>query len=401
MSDLEDSMVTYTVVSSPFEDLDNLFGPMYEEYYATSSQEVSDNFAANTLDNENTSSSSSIIVEDNEAPQIVSSEEEQVATEQNSLFKRLDVLELVECPIGRNIIMVKWIWKSKTDAKNTVIRNKSRLVAKGYSQEEGIDFEKSFAQVLRLEAVRIFVAYAAHKNSPIYQMDIKTAFLNGLLKEEVFVRQLDSFVDPDFSNHIYRLKKALYGLKQAPRACYALTTILDVPAMYLQQFWKTINKFPVETYENPFVAPVNMETIKTFKNRVGYQEDYHSIKDDIPLVSVYTTRDVRVRGMLILDAFLTEEIHAANDFKEYETMFMHVDVPMNQLQPVFSTQGMHRSTPRADRIPTLTTSPQGKKRKQSAEESSSPQKSLRITIRQQKIVKGNKDDDDSEDIRTI
>ncbi|GKA15828.1 retrovirus-related pol polyprotein from transposon TNT 1-94 [Tanacetum coccineum] len=113
-------------------------------------------------------------------------------------FKCLDVWELVECPIGRNIIVVKWIWKNKTDAENTVIQNKSHLVAKGYGQEEGINFKDSFAPVARLEAVRIFVAYAAHKNFPIYQMDVKTAFLNGPLKEAVFVRQLDGFVYPDF-----------------------------------------------------------------------------------------------------------------------------------------------------------------------------------------------------------
>ncbi|GKB80183.1 retrovirus-related pol polyprotein from transposon TNT 1-94, partial [Tanacetum coccineum] len=89
-------------------------------------------------------------------------------------FKRLDVWELVECSIGRNIIAVKWIWKNETDAENMVIRNKSRLVAKGYGQEEGIDYEESFAPVARLEAVRNFVAYAAHKNFPIYQMDVKT-----------------------------------------------------------------------------------------------------------------------------------------------------------------------------------------------------------------------------------
>nr|GEU32844.1 copia protein [Tanacetum cinerariifolium] len=98
--------------------------------------------------------------------------------------------------------------------------NKSHLVAKGYGQDEGIDFEESFAPVARLEAVRIFVAYAAHKNFTIYQMDVKTTFLNGTLKEEVFVSQPDGFVDPDFPNHVYRLKKALYGLKQAPRAYY-------------------------------------------------------------------------------------------------------------------------------------------------------------------------------------
>ncbi|GKC73102.1 retrovirus-related pol polyprotein from transposon TNT 1-94 [Tanacetum coccineum] len=98
------------------------------------------------------------------------------------------------------------------------IRNKSRLVAKGYGQEKGIDFEESFAPVERLEAVRIFVAYAAYKNFLIFQMDVKTSFLNGPLKEEVFFQQPNGFVDPDFQNHVYRFKKALYGLKQAPRA---------------------------------------------------------------------------------------------------------------------------------------------------------------------------------------
>ncbi|GJS59989.1 hypothetical protein Tco_0654773 [Tanacetum coccineum] len=114
------------------------------------------------------------------------------------------------------------------------------------------------------------------------------------------------------------------------------------------------------------------------------EEDYHSIKDDIPLVSVYTTRDVRIRGMLILDAFLTEEICATDDFKDYETVFMIVDVPINQPQPVVSTQGTHRSTPRAYRKPTLTASPLGKKRKQSARESSSPRQSHKITIKRKK-----------------
>nr|GEV30135.1 retrovirus-related Pol polyprotein from transposon TNT 1-94 [Tanacetum cinerariifolium] len=99
-------------------------------------------------------------------------------------------------------------------------RLQARLVAKGYAQEKGIDFEESFAPVARLEAVWIFVAYAAHKSFLIYQMDVKMAFLNGPLKEEVYVAQPDGFVDPDHPEKVYRLKKALYGLKQAPRAWY-------------------------------------------------------------------------------------------------------------------------------------------------------------------------------------
>nr|GEW94256.1 copia protein [Tanacetum cinerariifolium] len=115
---------------------------------------------------------------------------------------------------------VKWLWKNKTDAENTTIRNKSRLVAKGYKQEDGINFEEPFSPVARIEAIRMFVAYVAHKNFTIFQMDVKTTFFNGPLKEEVYVSQTDSFVDPNFPDHVYKWKKALYGLKQAPKAWY-------------------------------------------------------------------------------------------------------------------------------------------------------------------------------------
>jgi hypothetical protein len=135
-------------------------------------------------------------------------------------FIRLEVWELVERPDGIFVIGLKWIWKNKLDAEGTVIRNKSRLVAKGYSQLEGPDFAESFAPVARHEAVRIFLAFAAHRNMVVFQMDVKTAFLNGELREEVYVSQPDAFVDPERPNHVYRLKKALYGLKQAPRAWY-------------------------------------------------------------------------------------------------------------------------------------------------------------------------------------
>ncbi|GJW06674.1 retrovirus-related pol polyprotein from transposon TNT 1-94 [Tanacetum coccineum] len=140
--------------------------------------------------------------------------------EELNQFERLQVWELVPRPEGKNIIALKWLWKNKCDAKNIVVRNKTCLVAKGYRHEEGIDFEESFAPVARLEAVRMFIAYAAHKNITIFQMDVKTAFLNGPLKEEVYVSQPEGFIDLEFPYHIYKLKKALYSLKQAPRAWY-------------------------------------------------------------------------------------------------------------------------------------------------------------------------------------
>nr|GFB56996.1 retrovirus-related Pol polyprotein from transposon TNT 1-94 [Tanacetum cinerariifolium] len=107
---------------------------------------------------------------------------------------------------------------NKHDEEQTVIRNKSRLVVRGYRQEEGLDFEESFAPVARMEAIRIFLAYAAHKSFTMFQIDVKTAFLHGSLKEDVYVCQPTGFIHADHPSHVYKPKNALYGLKQAPRA---------------------------------------------------------------------------------------------------------------------------------------------------------------------------------------
>ncbi|KAJ9547801.1 hypothetical protein OSB04_020344 [Centaurea solstitialis] len=142
-------------------------------------------------------------------------------------FIRNNVWLLVPRPRKRTIIGSKWIFRNKLDEIGTVIRNKARLVAQGYRQEEGIDYDETFAPVASLEAIRLFLAFAAHMNFKVYQMDIKNAFLNGKLNEEVYVAQPPGFVDPKFPDHVYKLNKALYGLKQAPRAWYdTLSTFL-------------------------------------------------------------------------------------------------------------------------------------------------------------------------------
>nr|GEV07525.1 copia protein [Tanacetum cinerariifolium] len=137
----------------------------------------------------------------------------------------LEVWELVPRPDKVMVITLKWIYKVKLDELGGILKNKGRLVSRGYCQEEGIDFEGSFALVARLEAIRIFLTYVAHKNMVVYQMDVKTAFFNGNLREEVYISRPDGFVDQDNPNHMYKLKKALYGLKQAPRAWTMDTTI--------------------------------------------------------------------------------------------------------------------------------------------------------------------------------
>ncbi|KAI3772163.1 hypothetical protein L6452_03343 [Arctium lappa] len=142
-------------------------------------------------------------------------------------FVRNKVWTLVPLPKGKFAIGTKWVFRNKKDEDGIIIRNKARLVAKGYCQEEGIDYDETFAPIARLEAIRIFLAYAAHKGFKVDQMDVKSAFLHGKLNEEVYVQQPPGFESTEFPNHVYYLNKALYGLKQAPRAWYAtLSTFL-------------------------------------------------------------------------------------------------------------------------------------------------------------------------------
>jgi hypothetical protein len=137
------------------------------------------------------------------------------------------VWTLIPKPKDHNIIWTKWIFKNKSDEHGTVVHNKARLVAQGYTQVEGVDFDKTFAPVARLESIRILLSISCHLQLKLYQMDVKSAFLNGFLLEEVYVAQPKGFQDPQYPEHVYKLKKALYGLKQAPRAWYErLTTYL-------------------------------------------------------------------------------------------------------------------------------------------------------------------------------
>ncbi|KAJ9555966.1 hypothetical protein OSB04_010580 [Centaurea solstitialis] len=161
--------------------------------------------------------------------------------EEINQFVRLKVWRLVPRPEGKSIIDTKWIFKNKKDEDNIVVRNKARLVAKGYRQQEGIDYNETFAPAARIDTIRMFLAYAAHKDFPVYQMDVKTAFLNDVLKEEVYVSQLEGFVDQDHPDHVYILDKALYGLKQAPRAWYDSLSQFLVESGYSKDYENTMS----------------------------------------------------------------------------------------------------------------------------------------------------------------
>ncbi|GJR88117.1 retrovirus-related pol polyprotein from transposon TNT 1-94 [Tanacetum coccineum] len=162
-------------------------------------------------------------------------------------FKRLQVWELVQCLDLVMLIKLKWIFKVKKDECGGVLKNKARLVAKGYRQEEGIDFEELFAPVARIEDIHIIIANAMTKNMPIYQMDVKTTFLNGELCEVVYVSQLEGFVDPDKPNHVYKLKKALNVTKQASTTRVSTRKQLQTDVM-----WCYFNAFLTSVEPNSY-----------------------------------------------------------------------------------------------------------------------------------------------------
>ncbi|GJY57099.1 putative ribonuclease H-like domain-containing protein [Tanacetum coccineum] len=156
-------------------------------------------------------------------------------------FKIQKVWTLVDLPSGKKAIGTKWVYRNKKDERGIVVRNKARLVAQGYKQEEGIDYDEVFAPVARVEAIRLFLAFASFMNFPVYQMDVKSAFLYGTIEEEVYVCQPPGFVDPEFPKKVYKVEKALYGLHQAPRAWYeTLSTYLLDNGFHRGQIDKTL-----------------------------------------------------------------------------------------------------------------------------------------------------------------
>ncbi|GJY12744.1 putative ribonuclease H-like domain-containing protein [Tanacetum coccineum] len=156
-------------------------------------------------------------------------------------FKLQEVWTLVELPNGKRAIGTKWVFINKKDERGVMIKNKARLVAQGYTQEEGIDYDEVFAPVARIEAIRLFLAYASFKDFVVYQMDVKSAFLYGKIEEEVYVCQPLGFEDLDFPDRVYKVEKALYGLHQAPRAWYAtLSTYLLENGFQRGKIYKTL-----------------------------------------------------------------------------------------------------------------------------------------------------------------
>jgi hypothetical protein len=187
-------------------------------------------------------------------------------------FTRNEVWHLVPCP-NQNVVGTKWVFHNKQDEHDVVTRNKARLVAKGYSQVEGLDFNETYAPVARLESIRILLAYATYHGFKLYQMDVKSAFLNEPIKEEVYVEQPPGFEYSEYPNHVYKLSKTLYGLKQALRAWYEclrdflITNGFKVSKANPTLFTKTIAKdlFVCQIYVDDIIfGSTNKSTCEEF-----------------------------------------------------------------------------------------------------------------------------------------
>nr|GEW36323.1 retrovirus-related Pol polyprotein from transposon TNT 1-94 [Tanacetum cinerariifolium] len=202
-------------------------------------QHFTSNFFARTPQQNGVVERTKEIQTSNDEPSWIDEMEEEIHE-----FERLQVWELV-CPDKVMLIKLKWIYKVKTDEFDGVLKNKARLVAQGIIKDEGIDFEESFAPYARIEAILIFVANASNKNRTIIQMDVKTAFLNGKLKEEVYVSQPEVFVDQDNQSHVYKLKKAMYGLKQAQHAWYDMLSSVLISQHFSKDSSFQFNKIPL------------------------------------------------------------------------------------------------------------------------------------------------------------
>ncbi|GJS49413.1 putative ribonuclease H-like domain-containing protein [Tanacetum coccineum] len=157
-------------------------------------------------------------------------------------FKLQKVWVLVDLPYRKKVIDTKWVFRNKRDKRSIIVKNKARLVVQGFRHEEGIDYDEVFAPVARIEAIRLFLAFLSYMGFTVYQMDVKSAFLYGTIKEEVYVHQPPGFVDPDHSNKVYKVIKALYGLHQAPRAWYETLSAFLMENGFKREFEDCMHK---------------------------------------------------------------------------------------------------------------------------------------------------------------
>jgi hypothetical protein len=192
-----------------------------------------------------------------------------------------EVWELVKRPSDHNVIGRKWVFWNKQDENGVIVRNKARLVAEGYTQVEGLDFDETFAPVARLEAIRILLAYATFHNIKLYQMNVKSAFLNGKINELVYVEQPPSFEDSKKPYHVYKRSKALYGLKQAPRAWYErLQNFLVSKGLKIRKVDTTLFTKKIEIYVDDIIfGSTNQDFCEEFGDMMSREFEMSMIRE--------------------------------------------------------------------------------------------------------------------------
>jgi hypothetical protein len=220
----------------------------------------------------------------------------------------------------------KWVFCNKQDEHGVVTRNKARLVAKGYAQVTGLDFKETFAPVARLESICILLAYVAHHSFKLFQMDVKSAFLNGLIKEEVYVEQPPGFEDDMYPDHVYRLSKALYGLKQAPRAWYEclrdflISNAFKVGKADPTLFAKTCNGdlFICQIYvDDIIVGSTNQKSCEEF-SRVMMQKFEMSMMGELNYFLVFQLKQLK-EGTFISQTKYTQDLLKRFGMKDAKT----------------------------------------------------------------------------------
>jgi hypothetical protein len=216
-------------------------------------------------------------------------------------FKHNEMWSLVERP-KQNVAGTKWVFYNKQDKEGVVTRNKVWLIAKGYSEVEGLDFDETFALVARLESIRMILAYATHHTFKLYQMSIKSVFLNGLIKEEVYVEQPPGFESEEYPNHVYKLYKVLYGLKQAPKAWYeCLSGFLIENGFRVDKADSTF--FTRKMGKDLFVCPIYVDDIIFGSTNKSFCDEFSKIMTDMFKISM----------MEVLTFFLRFQIKQAKE----------------------------------------------------------------------------------------
>jgi hypothetical protein len=209
----------------------------------------------------------------------------------------------------------KWVFHNKQDEHSVVTRNKARLMTKGYAQVACLDFEETFAPVARLESIQILLAYATHRSFKLFQMDVKSAFLNGPIKEEVYVEQPPGFEDDRYHDHFYKLSKALYGVKQAPRAWYEclrdflISNAFKVGKVGPTLFTKTCNGdlFVCQIYVDDIIfGSTNQKSCEEF-SRVMMQKFEMSMMGELNYFLVFQVKQLK-EGTFISQTKYTQDL---------------------------------------------------------------------------------------------